>query len=311
MEKENTPLIRKISSAEKAISSKDFKRAVSIYNEVLNEAKSQHLERDLLASCYLNRGFSLRKIGLREEALKDATKSSELNPSNFRPHLNAALIYAQDYEEYSKAIEEFDKAIALNPSCVEALSSRGLTKTLMEDYDGAEVDLVSAVKIEPNQADALSNLGSLYWKRGEKEKAAEYFQRAHDAMPNDSELTFNLALALKGLGLNESADELLKKDKKASKEWKKKQEYSITCPNCGYPGYKAEEGCLRCGYVLPFFERDYIRHNKPPSLAWGIIGVISILGLIFFEAPWPLIAIVAFFSVILVLTAVIGRKNRY
>jgi len=50
---------------------------------------------------------------------------------------------------YYEALAEFDKAIELNPTCTEALSSRGLTKMLLDDLEGAEADLRSALALDP------------------------------------------------------------------------------------------------------------------------------------------------------------------
>lgn len=60
---------------------------------------------------------------------------------------------------------------------------------------------------------------------------------------------------------------------------------------------------------LSVFESEARRHSQPPS--WGIVifGIIITLGLLVLEFPWPGIAIAAFFTFVLLVLALVGRKK--
>ncbi|MBI5222837.1 tetratricopeptide repeat protein [Candidatus Micrarchaeota archaeon] len=215
-------LFKKFMAAEKSLSKGDWRKAAKLCSTVIDNADLIGLAGEELAACYLNRGFALRKIGRQHESLQDYEKASQLNPRNFKPHLNAALIYAQDFNMYYQALEEFNKAIALNPTCVEAFSSRGLTKLLSGDIDGAEADLMTALSLDHNNPNALCNLGNLYLQRRDPKKAAEIYKQALGVNPSDYEIRVNLAIALTQMGSEGDAESVLREDSKAIQLWEAK-----------------------------------------------------------------------------------------
>lgn len=219
---------------DRAICSGNHLCVVELCSKLLENPAHNQLEREALAACYLNRGFSRRRLGDYQGGIDDAAKAAELNPRSFKPHLNAALIYAQDIQHYGKALEEFDKALRLNPGCVDALSSRGLTKSLVGDKAGAEADFKAALAITPNNPDALCNLGNLHFECGEMSQAAECYQKALTANPKDSEIRMNLALALERMGARHAAADVLRVDRKAIDLWESKGGYPVRPAGSGW-----------------------------------------------------------------------------
>jgi Flp pilus assembly protein TadD len=219
---------------DRAIVSRDHSQVVELCSKLLNDPRSQEMEKEALAASYLNRGFSRRRLGDLLGALEDARQAALLNPRSFKPHLNAALIYAQDMRDYEKGLEEFDLALRLNPTNVEILSSRGLTKQLMGDHEGAEADLNAALAITPNDPNALCNLGNLHLERGNVSEAAESYQKALTANPKDSEIRVNLALALERMGAHRAAADVLRKDRRSIKLWESKGGFPVRPSGSGW-----------------------------------------------------------------------------
>ena len=56
---------------------------------------------------------------------------------------------SQDYNGYHGAVEDFTKAIAINPNYGDAYYKRGLLKNIFQDYPGIIQDLTKAIKINP------------------------------------------------------------------------------------------------------------------------------------------------------------------
>jgi tetratricopeptide (TPR) repeat protein len=218
-ERKLPPILRKALAGEQALAKGHYGKVVTLLTEVIEDPAASQLEREVLSASYLNRGFALRKLDRQEEALADYARASQLNPATFKPHLNAGLIYGEDHGRYHKALEEFDKTIELNPTCTEALSSRGLTKMLLNDLEGAEADLQTALSLEPNHVDALCNLGNVYAARGDFEHSAELYRRALETAPKDAQIRFNLALALMRMGAERAGWNVLKEDKNAMRLW--------------------------------------------------------------------------------------------
>jgi Flp pilus assembly protein TadD len=215
-------LFKTLKGAEEAFLRQNWQKAVKLYSQAIEDPRFPQIPKEKQAASYLNRGFCRRKIGEQRAALQDYQLSANLNPRSFKPHLNAALILAQDWGDYGEALVEFDKAYELNPTNVEILSSRGLTKQLMGDPTGAEADLQAAIGLDPNHPDPLCNLGNVYLQRGDLEKAAVTYQKALNINPRDSEIRANLALAMSQMGSTQSAMDILRQDKKALKLWASK-----------------------------------------------------------------------------------------
>jgi tetratricopeptide (TPR) repeat protein len=228
MEVQNSHFLAVILKAERALLRGDYKNAVTLYTRLINDPLWIKLDKEKLSAFYLNRGCAYRKINRQHDALQDYEKASKLNPNSFKPHLRAALIYAQDFQRYSQALSEFDKAIALSPTNIDALSSRAITKILIRDHNGAEEDLRTALSIAPNHPDVLCNFGNLYLSRGDPRKAAEMYKKALEINSRDTEIRVNLAMALERMGLRDAVDGVLQEGRKAIEMWEAK----------GYPPIK-------------------------------------------------------------------------
>jgi len=76
-----------------------------------------------------------------------------------------------------KAIENFDKAIEINPQHVWIYNHRGVAKKEFEQYKEAIEDFDKAVEIEPRYALAYHNRGRLKDKLGLHEEAKEDFDK--------------------------------------------------------------------------------------------------------------------------------------
>jgi tetratricopeptide (TPR) repeat protein len=62
---------------------------------------------------------------------------------------NRALAY-ESKDDYVRAIADYDEAIRLNPNDADALLYRGLDKQRIGDKAGAEADITAAERINPN-----------------------------------------------------------------------------------------------------------------------------------------------------------------
>jgi len=55
-----------------------------------------------------------------------------------------------DSKDYSGAIEDYTKAILLNPNDAQHYNFRGISKHELQDYKGAIEDYTKAIEINPN-----------------------------------------------------------------------------------------------------------------------------------------------------------------
>jgi tetratricopeptide (TPR) repeat protein len=97
--------------------------------------------------------------------------------------------------DYDNAIADFDEAIRLKPNDAEAILGRGFAYEKKGDYDNAIKDFSKAIELEPNDAEAFNNRGFAYRKKGEHDKAIADFDEAIRLKPDYAEAFFFRGLA--------------------------------------------------------------------------------------------------------------------
>ncbi len=84
----------------------------------------------------------------------------------------------------AQAVEAFTRVIERKPEFAEGWNKRATAYYLMDDLDQSLKDCDEVIKRNPNHFGALSGYGLIYVKRGEFERALEYFERALAIDPN-------------------------------------------------------------------------------------------------------------------------------
>lgn len=86
---------------------------------------------------------------------------------------------AHDYFGRSRAaIEDYSRALALDPHFVNARYNRGTTYLALEDFPDAIADFNAVLKLEPGRADAFNNRGLALLARGDLADAIDDFTSA-------------------------------------------------------------------------------------------------------------------------------------
>ena len=70
----------------------------------------------------------------------------------FNDHFNHGLTYATS-EQYEAALEEFSRAIELDPDDAQAYSNRGTAYHQLQQYEGALEDFGRAIELDPTNAE--------------------------------------------------------------------------------------------------------------------------------------------------------------
>jgi tetratricopeptide (TPR) repeat protein len=206
----------------KAVASNNQPLVNKLCSELIATYEPQGVDNKILASAYLSRGVSRRIAGDKQGALDDYSKTAKLYPNSFEPHLNAALVLAEDLKNYKRGIEEFDLALRYNPTNASILSSRGVAKFSSGDYEGAEADYTAALAIQPNNPDFWFNMGCLQLRQDRLDEAIKSFEATLKINPKDRQCQAKLAQArerLKPQGLtNKQIREAEKRLRKAQRD---------------------------------------------------------------------------------------------
>jgi tetratricopeptide (TPR) repeat protein len=126
---------------------------------------------------YTNRGSALMAMGQLDRAIEDFNKAITLDPSDYKAHANLGRTY-KDMGQLNKAIESLDKAIALNPVFFEAYYDKGIAYGEAGLFDKSLESLTKSLEMEPKQPDAYISRGVSYARIGQHDRAMDDFNKA-------------------------------------------------------------------------------------------------------------------------------------
>ena len=124
------------------------------------EKAAAHLE---LSSCYIkNEDYSLAEL--------HAGRALDLDPAMIDAYLNLAII-ALAKEQPKVAKDYLNKALSSGLNNSSLYTELGNVSFIMEDYNDAEKYYLKALEMDKTIFDCHSNLGYIYHKKGELDKA--------------------------------------------------------------------------------------------------------------------------------------------
>ncbi|MBN2406290.1 MAG: tetratricopeptide repeat protein [Elusimicrobia bacterium] len=133
-----------------------------------------------------------------EKAYRFYSLALEKDPRMGEAYNNIANIYFER-KEFEKAVEYYSKAIAVEPDEVRYYNL-ALTYSAMKNKDKAEANFIKAIKINPGYVNAYNDLGLLYYRGGETEKATGILKKGAAIDPDNQNIIFNLGLCLERAG---------------------------------------------------------------------------------------------------------------
>ncbi len=126
-------------------------------------------EPDRVPLAYNNRGFAFYHKGQLDQAIEDFNKAISLDPSSYKAYLNRGAAFVNK-GQLSQAAADFDKAIALNPSYSEAYNAKGSLFGMSGSLDKAIEQFSKAIEINPRLFCGLwQSRGCLFTHRPEQQ----------------------------------------------------------------------------------------------------------------------------------------------
>jgi tetratricopeptide (TPR) repeat protein len=153
---------------------------------------------------------ALAKKGEYSAAVPEWGKALAMSPDDARAHNNFGLTLA-GAGRTDEAIVQYQKALAIRPEYPEAHNNLGIALANTGHADQALDHYRQAVEANPGYAEARSNLGIALVQQGRLSDAIEQFEAALAIRPDYAEAHNNLAIALAAEGrLDEAVDHYLK-----------------------------------------------------------------------------------------------------
>ncbi|TFV44060.1 tetratricopeptide repeat protein [Bradyrhizobium niftali] len=135
---------------------------------------------------------TLAKSGETAAALDEFNRAVGLDPYNAQALYGRALIY-QGNNEHNFAIADFTAASGLNPQKAEPLLGRAISHLALGKIKEAAADLDEASEADPHNAQVWTARGQAYERLGDKAKAAASYTKAVALRPRDDAARSGLA----------------------------------------------------------------------------------------------------------------------
>ncbi|HET7839399.1 MAG TPA: SpoIIE family protein phosphatase, partial [Rectinemataceae bacterium] len=123
------------------------------------------------------------------------------------PHSDDIVALACEFRSFARD-ESANRRLLPDSDDYLSLSRRGAELAAAGKIEEAIRVYQRVLMLEPEDAKALNNIGTLFWRMGRRDKAAEKFKAAARLDPNDPRITRNLALVQRGSGKDEGTGEV-------------------------------------------------------------------------------------------------------
>ncbi len=148
------------------------------WNQAIHEYDLAITQDGAQAPYFFFRGLSYSHINEKEKALDDYNQAIAMNPEDASFYNYRGLLYQNQLQEQDKAIQDYQKAINLNPYQGYAHSNLGNIYLKKKDYQRALYHQQIAGQILPENPRILYNLACTYLYHKNKAATLEYLRKA-------------------------------------------------------------------------------------------------------------------------------------
>ena len=163
--------------------------------------RKDFVEKD--ADCYFDRGMFSKQQHQYSEAIVQFTKAIALNPDLTEAHLERGISFHK-LGDLSNAIADLNRALELNPEQIKAYYYRGTAHAYLGNYQLAIEDFSKLIEINAT-ANKYYNRGVIYYQTEEYEKAIADLTRVIAVEPEFTAAYYALGNSHYGLSNQEEA----------------------------------------------------------------------------------------------------------
>lgn len=147
------------------------------------------------AALYTRRGEAWFRLRELDRAIDDFNRAIALDKNHDEAYFGRGMALGRN-GEIEKGIADLGVYIARNPKSSLAYTKRGVRYLWLGDLDRAGADLHQAVALDPRNAEAHDDLGVVYAQRGDYADALRHFSTTVRLDPGYQKAWHNLAMVL-------------------------------------------------------------------------------------------------------------------
>ncbi|MBI4843108.1 MAG: tetratricopeptide repeat protein [Nitrospirae bacterium] len=159
---------------------------------------------DRIPLAYLNRGVVYWERKEFDKAIDDYSKAIKIDPRHAKAYSNRGSAY-ESMGKLGRALEDFTKAIELSPELAGVYSNRGNVLLKMKRYDDAVKDYDRAIEIDPGYSKGYTNRGVAYGAMGRNDLAIKDYTKAVEMDPWSGKAYNNRGFVYESMGRYEEA----------------------------------------------------------------------------------------------------------
>jgi tetratricopeptide (TPR) repeat protein len=158
---------------------------IAVLSPALDLMRSDHAAQQYLVAVFDARGKAYAKKGDYDRAIEDFNEAVGLIPTYVDAFVNRCAAYALS-GQHDRAIQDCTEAIRLNPHAAYAFNNRSYAYRQKGDYNRAIADADEAILLDPTLAGAFIDRGAAYRMKGRLERALQDYDQALRLDPNDA-----------------------------------------------------------------------------------------------------------------------------
>ncbi len=134
------------------------------------------------AKTYCDSGLNKFELENYSAAIEDYNKAIQLESNNCEAYVNRGRCKCA-LNDYDNAVQDFTNAIKINPYCSRAYSYRGQAKNILKNHIGCIDDCTKAIQLDPNAAFAYLSRSASKKNLGDLRGAKEDSQKFEELTP--------------------------------------------------------------------------------------------------------------------------------
>jgi superkiller protein 3 len=196
-----------LAAGQTALDQNRFEDAVRLYNRVITLSPNKP-QTAAIANLKIGNTYMVQRKF--ENAVFGFERAIQLNPGYAEAYNNLGEALGE-LKKYTRAIEMFGKAAALDPAMLKAKYNQAVSYDRMGNFRYSEFVFRNLIKSHPTYSLPYDGLAVTLSKAGRGKEAIAFHEKAIALAPNDPSYYFNLAISYLMLGNTAKASELQEK----------------------------------------------------------------------------------------------------